>query len=155
MDDIQEDFTKQAEQQNKEVYAWEEKIERLYKRSDNNLQDGINYDDSLIKNDETLDKWKISNLHTIIGEIYYDFDSIDFALNRFRKTELLTFDSPRNKANKAGCYVKMNEYDKAMYLLEQAAEINYDFKWYIGNLYEIKCDGSRLGVLLYRLECES
>lgn len=140
VNDIREDFSKQAEKQNKEVYAWEDKIEKLYELSDRNIQDGVNYADSLIKNDQTLDKWKVSNLHTIIGEIYYDNDSIFLALERFHINETLTFDSPRNKGNKAGCYVKQGNLDKAMTLLEQAAELNYDFKWYIGNLFEIQGD---------------
>lgn len=138
MDDIREDFAKQAEEQNKEVYAWEAKIEELYERADSNLSFGVNYADSLIGNDGSLDKWKICNLHTIVGEIYYENDSIDRALERFLINESLTFDSPRNKANKAGCYVIQGDYDKAMMLLEEAAEVNYDFKWYIGNLYEIQ-----------------
>ena len=138
MDDIREDFAKKAEEQNKEVYAWEAKIEELYKRADSNLSFGVNYADSLIEYDQTLDKWKVSNLHTIIGEIYYDNDSIDRALERFLINESLTFDSPRNKANKAGCYVKQGDLGKAMTLLQQAAETNHDFKWYIGNLYEIQ-----------------
>lgn len=138
MDDIRKDFAEQAEEQNKEVYAWEAKIEELYKRADSNLSFGINYADSLIENDKSLDKWKISNLHAIVGEIYYGTDNIDLALERFQENEALTFDSPRNKANKAGCYVKKGDYDKAIKLLEEAAEVNYDFKWYIGNLYEIQ-----------------
>jgi len=138
MDDIREDFAEQAEEQNKEVYAWEAKIEELYKRADSSLSSGVNYADSLIENDESLDKWKISNLHTIVGEIYYDTDNIDLALERFQENEALTFDSPRNKANKAGCYIKLGDYDRAMMLLEEAAKVNHDFKWYIGNLYEIQ-----------------
>jgi tetratricopeptide (TPR) repeat protein len=138
MDDIREDFAKQAEEQNEKIYDWEEKIEILYERADKNLQRGVEYADSLIENDKSLDKWKISNLHSIVGELYYDNDSIVQALERFHLNQTLTFDSPRNKANKAGCYVKMGNFDKAMTLLEQASETNHDFKWYIGNLYEIK-----------------
>lgn len=138
MDGIREDFAKQAEQQNKEVYAWESKIDELYRLADKNLKLGEKYTDSIIENDKTLDKWKISNLNTILGEVYYDNDSIDLALNRFFKSQELTFDSPRNKANKAGCYIKKGNFEKAMTLLEQASEVNSDFKWYIGNLYEIQ-----------------
>jgi len=138
MDEIREDFAKQAETHNKEIYAWEDKIEELYRRSDKNLQDGVAYADSIISNDNTLDKWKISNLHTLVGEIYYDNDSIRLALERFYINERLTFDSPRNKANKAGCYIKQGDLEKAMSLLKEAAETNHDFKWYIGNLYEIQ-----------------
>ena len=138
MDGTREDFAKHAEKQNKEIYAWEEKIEEFYRRSDNRLQDGVDYADSIITNDYTLDKWKISELHTIVGETYYDNDSIDLALERFYLDERMTFDSPRNKANKAGCYVKQGDLEKAMSLLKEAAETNHDFKWYIGNLYEIQ-----------------
>jgi len=138
MDEIREDFAEQAEKQNKEIYAWEEKIEGFYRRSDKSLQDGVDYADSIISNDNTLDKWKISELHSIVGETYYDNDSIDLALERFYLDERLTFDSPRNKANKAGCYVKQGDLEKAMSLLKEAAETNQDFKWYIGNLYEIQ-----------------
>lgn len=138
IDEIREGFAKQAEIRNKEIYVWEDKIEEFYKRSDKNLQNGVAYADSIISNDKTLDKWKISNLHTLVGETYYDNDSINFALERFYINERLTFDSPRNKANKAGCYIKQGNLEKAMLLLKEAAETNYDFKWYIGNLYEIK-----------------
>jgi tetratricopeptide (TPR) repeat protein len=138
MDDIRENFKKQAEQRNKEVRAWEEKIEIVYNRADQNLQNGVNYADSLIQFDNRLDKWRKSDLHTIVGELYYDHDSIDLALIRFYRDQALTLDSPRNKGNKAGCYVKLGDFKKAMTLLEEAAETNSDFKWYIGNLYEIK-----------------
>lgn len=138
MDDIREDFAKQAEEQNMEVYAWEERIEELYKLADSSLLAGVEYADSIIQNDKSLDKWKLSQLHTIVGELYYDHDSIEQALKRFYIDELLTFDSPRNMANKAGCHVKKGELEKAMSLLKAAAEINKDYKWYIGNLYEIQ-----------------
>jgi len=138
MDDIREDFSKQAEQHNNESYTWEAKIDEIYKRADNNFQDGVNYADSLRLNDKTLDKLKISELLTIVGEIYYDNDSIDLALERFHINEKLTSDTPRNKVNKAGCYIKKGDFDKALTLLNQAAETNYDFYWYIGNFYEIK-----------------
>ncbi len=138
VNDIREDFAKQAEEHNKRIYSWDEKRETLYNRADNDLQQGVKYADSLIENDKSLDDWKKSNLHSIVGELYYDNDSITQALDRFYQHQILTFDSPRNMANKAGCYVKMGDLDKAMTLLERASKTNHDFKWYLGNLYEIK-----------------
>jgi tetratricopeptide (TPR) repeat protein len=137
-DDIRKDFAEHAQKQNEEVYDWESKIQELYKRADSLLIAGVNYGDSLIQYDKSLDKWEVSNIHTIIGEIYFDNDSIKPALRRFKIVETLTHDSPRNKANKAGCYIKLGYFKKAMSLLKQAAEDNHDFKWYVGNLYEIK-----------------
>ena len=49
---------------------------------------------------------------------------------------MLTFDSPRNKANKAGCYLRLNDSQTAELLVKEASDINYDFNWYLGNLYE-------------------
>jgi tetratricopeptide (TPR) repeat protein len=138
METVRKEFATEAEKQNKEVYGWDAKIELLYKRSDKNMQDGIDYADSLIKNDKTIDKWKISELHNFAGEIYYDNNQIDKALKRFEVAESLTFDSPITQANKAGCYTKLGDYKKAMTLLKQASETNSDYQWYIGNLYEIQ-----------------
>ncbi|UTW62661.1 hypothetical protein KFE98_00455 [bacterium SCSIO 12741] len=138
MNEIRKDFAKHAERHNQKVLAWDSKIQELYRRSDANLKDGVIYADSLIENDKSLDDSKVSILHAIVGEIYYDNDSIALAMERFQLNELLTFDSPRNQANKAGCYIKQGDFDKAMALLAQAAEVNPDFKWYIGNLYEIQ-----------------
>ena len=135
---VRKEFAPEVEKQNKEVYNWDAKIELLYKRSDKNMQDGIDYADSLIKHDKTLDKWYVSELNNYIGEIYYDTNLIDKALKRFEVAESLTFDSPITQANKAGCYIKLGDYKKAMTLLEQASETNYDYQWYIGNLYEIQ-----------------
>lgn len=138
VNDARESFVKQAEQQNKDVCALEAKIVELYRRAYINLKDGVNYADSLIENDKTLDKSKISNFHTIVGEIYYDNDNIDRALERFLIVEAMTYESPRSMVNKAGCYIKQGKLEIAMTLLEQAAKINSDCKWFIGNLYEIQ-----------------
>jgi tetratricopeptide (TPR) repeat protein len=138
MDSAREEFATQSEQQNKAIYTWDSKIEELYKRADRDLNAGVQYADSLIENDGSLDKWKVSNLNVIVGEIYSDNDSIDLALGRFYESEALTFDSPRIKGNKAGCFAKRGDFDKAMTLLEQAADVNQDFRWFIGNLYEFQ-----------------
>jgi len=138
IEQIRDDFVKQAEEHNKKVNARERKIKEIYNRADRNLIEGVNYADSILKNDKSLDKGEVWEINTIVGEIYYDNDSIDLALERFNKEEYLAFRSPRNQANKAGCYVKKGNFKKAMELLEQAADLNKDFKWYIGNLYEIK-----------------
>jgi len=121
---------------NNEVMAQEYRIETLYSRADRDLQDGIHYGDSLILNDKSLDRASIRGLHTIIGELLYDHDSTQLALDRFLLNESW------NSVNIAGCYLKIGDVEKvekAVLLLQQAAEINYDNRWYLGNLYEIAC----------------
>ena len=148
MDDIREDFAQKAAEENEKTYAFEEKIRILYNRADENLQNGISYADSLIGNDKSLDEWNISELYNIIGELYYDNDSIVRALERFNLSQKYNNDSPDIKANIAGCYIKNGDYDMAMTLLEQASYPNYDYKWYIGNLYEIKREPEK-AILVY------
>jgi len=138
MDNVREDFGKQAEEWNAKTKAWEEKIDKLYEYADSDLKRVSEYADSIIEYDKSLDKWKVSNLNTIVGEILFESDSIESAMERFKLSESLTFDSPRNKANKAGYFVKKGNYQKAMSLLKEASETNHDFKWLVGNLYEIQ-----------------
>ena len=137
MNDLRKDFAKMAEEQNREIELREKRITEFYKKADNDLQDGISFIDSILIADKTIDKWEISNLHTIIGETLYDNDSIIRALNRFELSESISIVSPRSQGNKAGCYIKMEDYATAMKLLKSAAEVNHSYKWYIGNLYEV------------------
>jgi tetratricopeptide (TPR) repeat protein len=138
IDDIREKFELQAEEQNKKLYEWDKKIEELYNRADQEFEYGIQYADSLLEFDKSLDKWKVSKLHEIAGELYYDNEMINLALERFKLYENISFDSPGNKANKAGCYIKKGDLEKAMELLIEAADFNHEFKWHIGNLFEIQ-----------------
>lgn len=137
MNNLREDFAKMAEEQNREMEIKENRITEFYQKADNDLLDGISYIDSILEADKTIDKWEISNLHTIVGETLYDNDSIKGALERFELSESISISSPRSQVNKAGCYVKMGDYETAMKLLISAAEVNHSYKWYIGNLYEV------------------
>lgn len=114
MKEIREDFAKRAEEFNNEALAWQSRVDMLYHRADINLQDGVWFADSLIQNDPSLDKWKLSELQSIVGQLYYDHDSTLLALERFQLHEQLTIDSPGNKANKAGCYTRLGDTALAM-----------------------------------------
>lgn len=137
LNNIREDYAKMADDQNLQIQYRENRISEFYERVNSNLLEGVAYIDSILENDITIDNWEKSYLNTIVGETLFDNDSIKSALMRFEVAELLTFSSPRSKANKAGCYVKMGDFNRAMDLLTRASEINSDYKWYIGNLYEV------------------
>jgi len=143
MGDLKHDFAKMAEKQNKEIELKESRIVEFYRKADIDLLEGVSFIDSIIEIDKSLDKWDISNFHSIVGETLYDYDSIEHALKRFEFAESISFSSPRSKANRAGCYVKMGDYNTALKLLNQALSVNVDFKWYLGNLYEVMNDKGR------------
>lgn len=108
-------------------------ISNFYRLVDSNHKAGIEYMDSIIlyggfdANDQIDFNW-------IVGEVYYDLDSIDLALARF-DTSLMK--APRNLANIAGCYIKQKRYKEAKPLLKKAAGINKSYTWYVGNFFEI------------------
>ncbi len=137
MNDLRKDFAKMAEEQNRKMLIKENRISEFYKRADSNLLNGVTYIDSILEHVKTIDKWEKANLNTIVGETLYDNDSVKSALTRFEMSESITFSSPRSQANKAGCYAKMGDFNKAMELLNRASETNYDYKWHKGNLYEV------------------
>ncbi|MEO0471250.1 MAG: hypothetical protein AAF206_16595 [Bacteroidota bacterium] len=130
--ELREDLAKRSEERYREMQIKEGRISQFYQRVDRNLPDGVAYMDSILQHDQTLDRWERYELHTIIGETLYDYDSTELALERFYEV----FDSPRNQVNKAGCYVRMGAYNQALELLNLASEANHALKWYKGNLYE-------------------
>ncbi|WP_299256058.1 lipopolysaccharide assembly protein LapB [uncultured Aquimarina sp.] len=123
---------------NKETLQLHSRIKKIYKKADTDLSKGIEYADSLIHNDEFLSKQnKIANIQVIIGEILYDNNQIDLALERFLLVKKKEPKHLKNDANIAGCYIKKGDYKKALELLTEASNINKDFKWLIGNYYEV------------------
>lgn len=138
MKDVREDFSKQAKESNEQTFIWENKIDKIYFLSEKKYELAISYIDSLLKYDNSIDSFKITELQIIAGEILYDNNQIEKALERFDLSENSLVPSPSIKANKAGCLLKMEQFDKALKLLEDAAETNKSFNWHIGNFYEIK-----------------
>ncbi|WP_343911570.1 hypothetical protein [Aquimarina litoralis] len=126
---------KQLDKRNAQLHL---RIQEIYKRSDKNVFDALKYADSLIKNDKFLHKEnKTIEIQTIIGEILYDNNKIDLALDQFLLIKKQSTKNLKNDANIAGCYIKKQQYKQALELLKEASMINKDFKWLIGNYYEI------------------
>jgi tetratricopeptide (TPR) repeat protein len=136
IDDIRNDFSKQAEIDNAKVLSWENKIDSIIKLGDTNRLLAIQAIDSIIQYD-TLSASKIFDLHFLKGDLYYQIDSFTKAINEFSLAELDNITSPKILAAKAGPHIKLKEYDLALNELRQAADINYDYYWNIGNYFEI------------------
>ncbi len=123
---------------NKNTLLLHSRIKQISKISDKDVFEAVIYADSLIQNDDFLSKQdKIMDIQTIIGEILYDYNQIDLALERFLLVKKNQYGSLRNDTNIAGCYIKKKEYKKALELLNNASSINKSFKWLIGNYYEV------------------
>lgn len=123
---------------NKNALLLHSKIKQIYQQSDKNVFEAVEYADSLIQNDEFLSKQiKITNIQAIIGEILYDNNQIDLALERFLLVKKNHPRHLRNDANIAGCYIKKKKYKEALELLTNASKINKEYKWLIGNYFEV------------------
>ena len=133
------------EESNTRIDRKEAVISNFYRLVDLNLKVGTEYMDSIIlyggfgANDRMVFHW-------IVGEVFYDVDSIDLALARFDTSSMK---SPRNLANIAGCFVKKSKYSEALFLLRKAASINISYDWYVGNVQEI-IGNNDSAILLYK-----
>lgn len=138
INDVKDEFSKQADSQNEKLLSWEQTISNINNLADSNQRLAINHIDSLIQFNTTLTGEKLSDLHFIKGEIYYNNDNFEKAIGEFSvAAQNLHFESPKILAAKAGAYIKLKKFDTAFNELNQAAEINYDYYWNIGNYYEI------------------
>ena len=133
IDNIREDFSKQAETYNAKIFHWEKIVDSIYRIGDTNKLLSLKFIDSLLHTDPTLESQNIAELHFIKGVIYYRIDSLQKALTEFS----LNYRSPRLLAAEAGVYIKQHKFDIALKNLKEAAELNYDYYWNIGNYYEI------------------
>ena len=59
---VREDFSKQAKEANEQTFIWESKIDKIYFLSEKNYDLGISYIDSLLKYDNSVDSFKITEL---------------------------------------------------------------------------------------------
>jgi len=135
MREIRQDFAREAEISNARILAWEYLVDSLYQMADTNQIATFLTIDSLISNDTSLDRHKISELHFIKGDIYYRIDSLQKSITEF--TTVGVDYSPKHLAARASAYLKLKQYDNALTDLKKAAEINSDFFWNIGNYYEV------------------
>jgi tetratricopeptide (TPR) repeat protein len=70
----------------------------------------------------------------LIGEVLYDANNINLAMERFERDSSR---SPRILSNVAGCLVKEGDYEEALILLREASSANQSYNWLIGNLQEV------------------
>lgn len=136
--EIQKKFAREAEISNAKTLKWENRLTNIYITADTNQSLALSTIDQIIISDTSLDKYKIAELHFIKGDIYYTIDSMNQAVEEFTTSEqILNIGSPKDRAARAGAYIKLKQYEKALIDLTKASEINYDYYWNIGNYYEI------------------
>jgi tetratricopeptide (TPR) repeat protein len=138
IDNVRDEFSNQSKTQNERILSWERTVNSIEIIADTNHILAINYIDSLIQFDTTLNMSKLYDLHFIKGNIYYNNDNLKKAIDEFSlSAQNAHFDDPKTLAAKAGAYIKLREFDTALNKLNQAAELNYSYYWNIGNYYEI------------------
>ena len=76
IDDIRNDFSKQAEINNAKVLSWENKIDSIMKLADTNRFLAIQAIDSITQYDTILGTIKNSELHFLKGDFYYQMGQL-------------------------------------------------------------------------------
>ena len=132
-----EDISKRNEERNIENNQWDDFVDSLGKLADTNSTLAL----SVLKktmNAKSLTGRQFAELRCIRGEIYYDIDSFQNAINEFSiALQSMNFSSPKELAARAGAYIKLEHFDSAFQDLMYASEINYDYLWNLGNCYEV------------------
>lgn len=113
---------------------WEGTLNNIHKLAETSPLRAIDSINSILLKDTTLDSGSIFDLNFMKGDMYYNIDSFQKALSVFSSSGL---SSPKIFAARAGAYVKLKQFDNAQKDLIKAAEMNYDYNWNVGNLYEI------------------
>ncbi len=138
MKEIRDDFAKEAEISHARTLAWDRIVDSLYIMADTNQTAAIRAIDNMISRDPSLDRHEISQLHFVKGDVYYRTDSLEKSVSEFTIAgQEYSMGAPKDLAARAGAYVKLKHYDKALADLNKAAEINYDYLWNVGNYYEV------------------
>jgi tetratricopeptide (TPR) repeat protein len=135
INDIKQDFSKQAQIDNAKTLSWEKVIDSIYKLADTNKNSSILAINSIILNDTNLNSGNLFDLYFIRGNLYYRIDSLQRAFQDFSQGQ--NYSSPKMLAARAGVYIKLKQFDNAFKDLTKAAEVNYDYNWNVGNYYEI------------------
>jgi tetratricopeptide (TPR) repeat protein len=138
LSDIRGNFEKESKNFNEKVLAEERLIDSLERLVNSNQAIGIRSINNIIAQDSLYNSSTIKELHFIKGNIYYNIDSLDKAIEEFSLAggrDILY--SPKYLAARAGAYIKNKHFDKAFEDLTKAAALNHAFNWNIGNYYEI------------------
>ncbi len=131
-------FMEAQEISNANSLAWDNLIDSIYKIADTNRTLSFDKLDHLINYDNSLDKFKLSELHFVKGDIYYRIDSFRNAVEEYTlATEPSKQGTPKELEARAGAYIKLKQFDKAFSDLTTASKMNYEFLWSVGNYYEI------------------
>jgi hypothetical protein len=136
--DIRQDFSKQAEADNAKILAWEKVIDSIYKLADTDKLLSIRAINDIMLNDTNLNSGNLFDLYFIRGDLYYRIDSLQRALQDFSAFDKgQNYSSPKMLAARAGVYIKLKQFDNAFKDLTKAAEVNHIYNWNVGNYYEI------------------
>ncbi|MEJ7736120.1 MAG: hypothetical protein WKF97_01735 [Chitinophagaceae bacterium] len=138
LQDIRQDFSKQAETDNAKILAWEKVIDSIYKLAETDKLLSIRAINDIMVSDTNLNSGNLFDLYFIRGDLYYQIDSLQRALQDFSAfDEGQNYSSPKMLAARAGVYIKLKQFDNAFKDLTSAAEVNHGYNWNVGNYYEI------------------
>lgn len=138
LQDIRENFSKEAKKHNAPILKWEAIIDRINKIALVDKKLAIKKIDSLLTFDSSINRTNTCDLHFIKGDLLYQLDSSKSALEEFSKSDPdtnMTF--AKIWVAKAGVYLKMKENVMAEEYLRKASENSYEYYWNLGNYFEI------------------
>ena len=90
------------------------------------------------------DTQRLADLYFIKGNIEYQKDQIDEAINSLSTSKIFSkAETPKHLALMGGCLVKKGDFDIAKQYLALASQKNHSYKWHLGNFFEIIGDKNK------------
>lgn len=129
-----EDAKPERERENAAAVSWARTYDSLHRLAYTDPQDVLQYVHILTDSNKLWAAHR-DDLLLLKGQIYCQLDSFRKVVDMVSEVRYLT--NLRLMELRAEAYLKLKRYDSAYADLDSAASINHDFKWNIGNYYEV------------------
>lgn len=136
LNELKKSMNNQVKADNLKIEKFERLIDSLYFISDSLYFPTIYAIDSIIKYDQLVDKFVLSDFNTLKGDIHYEHNNFRQAIVEYSKLGgLYRKVPPRRLIYRAASYIKLNKVDSAYLDLRNSLD-NKTNLWYLANFFE-------------------
>lgn len=137
IDELRDDFKNMVEEERSREESWENYKANIYKTAENDVTKALTDADNMANAFIFLNVHKKSELYFIQGDILMQIDSFYAAIDEFNKSiDVNRIDNPATLSKRAGCYLQLQEFEKAYEDLHKAYLSGDAYAWHLANYFE-------------------
>lgn len=123
---------------NRETKEWNEQINKLYSLDKESNYKSMRTIDSLVSIFSKSSK-KLTDLYYVKANLQYLNNNYEDALNSVNTSiKINKYENPKQLSLKGACLAMKGKFKDAEKYFITASSMNYDFKWELGNFYELQ-----------------